>query len=112
MTLYLKHCGGLFSNSKEAIQQSFPVVNNLLPIFNYLKPIKSGDLTDYNTNTGLYEAIYCKFSIFPIDIPLRFNFKGFYRNISPETLEKILNLFEIRQIEEQDIDNFCTSLKP
>lgn len=41
MTLYLKHCGGLFANPREAVQNGIPSVGNLLPIFNYLKTGKS-----------------------------------------------------------------------
>ncbi len=49
MTLYLKHCGGVFGNSKNAVHESFPVVNNLLPIFNYIKNLKTERYKDYTT---------------------------------------------------------------
>ncbi len=42
MTLFLKHCAGLFSNDRIAVQQNVPSINNVLPIFDYLKSVKTG----------------------------------------------------------------------
>jgi len=37
LTIYLKHCGGLFSNDKETIQNNVPSLQDLLPLEPYLK---------------------------------------------------------------------------
>ena len=41
MTLYLKHCGGVFSNNREVLQDQVPSVKNLLPSFGYLVDAKT-----------------------------------------------------------------------
>ncbi|HKB88222.1 MAG TPA: alpha/beta fold hydrolase [Patescibacteria group bacterium] len=49
MTLYLKHCAGVFTDDRTAVQQNIPSVNNLLPIFNYLKNTKSVIFKDWSS---------------------------------------------------------------
>jgi|GEM_PF-7134252 len=36
MTLFLDHCGGIFSNPRVSLQNNFPSAGNLLPIFDYI----------------------------------------------------------------------------
>jgi pimeloyl-ACP methyl ester carboxylesterase len=54
-TLYLKRCGGVFSNDRETLREQIPSVQNLLPTFDYLKVLKSGQLVTpvYSTNNWL-----------------------------------------------------------
>lgn len=54
LTLYLKHCGGLFSNDRLTIQNQIPSVQNLLPIEPYLRKVKSADtyLPNHPINTN------------------------------------------------------------
>lgn len=42
--LFLKHCGGIFSNNKNTIRSQFPSIQNLLPTFPYLRNSISGNL--------------------------------------------------------------------
>lgn len=41
LTIYLKHCGGLFTNDRLTIQNNVPSVQNLLPTEPYLQKIKT-----------------------------------------------------------------------
>ena len=41
MTLYLKRCGGIFSNNRAILQEQVPSVKNLLPSFGYLVDSKT-----------------------------------------------------------------------
>lgn len=50
ITLYLKHCGGLFSNDRLTVQNQVPSVQNLLPTESYLQKVKS-NLTYLPTHT-------------------------------------------------------------
>lgn len=50
MTLYLKRCGGVFSNNRVTLQDQIPSINNLLPKLSYLVDAKTHLPVD-NSNT-------------------------------------------------------------
>jgi pimeloyl-ACP methyl ester carboxylesterase len=48
-TLYLKHCGGVASNDRETIRTHIPSMQNLLPVFDYLKYFKTTVFKPWNS---------------------------------------------------------------
>jgi pimeloyl-ACP methyl ester carboxylesterase len=49
VTLYLNHCGGLFSNNRQVIQDQSPSIQNLLPTNNYLFDMQTQKLKPVST---------------------------------------------------------------
>lgn len=45
LTLYLEHCGGLFSDPSKVIREKFPSIRDLLPTYPYFRIIPSTELT-------------------------------------------------------------------
>jgi pimeloyl-ACP methyl ester carboxylesterase len=54
--LYLKHCGGLFSNNLTMIQTLLPSVRNILPKYDYLVDAKSKTVKPTNNLHGLNKS--------------------------------------------------------
>lgn len=95
LTIYLKHCGDIFSSDKEIIRQQVPSIQDLLPTYEYLQEIKTKNLyspaSSENRNVWLEKLAETSW-----DVKL-----GYLAGIGFDTLQKI----QTKEASKNDVEN-------
>lgn len=94
INLYLKHCGGAFSNNRATIQSQVPSIQNLLPTMPYLRDARPGSLKPIS-------SMSVKNNLLPTDFAAQFG------NVDVGTLsgvgQKTLNIIKVVNPSRSDI---------